>query len=64
MSDIASGIPIGLAIGIGTGIAIGKKKALDDLRKYSEQHNITVQNQEGQPVSIDDFIDEALVYRP
>ena len=60
MSNIAAGIPIGLAIGLGTGIGIGKKKAHDSLREYSEQHNITIQNEEGQPVSIDDFLDEAL----
>jgi len=46
--------------GIACGVAAGKRKARDDFRDFAERHNITIQNQEGKPVSLDEFLNEAL----
>ncbi len=58
--SFAAGIGAGIAIGIGSGMAIGHKKAAEDLRQYTEAHNITIQDETGQPIPLDDFLDAAL----
>lgn len=60
MSDMATGIPIGLAAGIGAGMGIGLQKARKDLRTYAQQNAITIQDQTGQTISIDQFLNDAL----
>lgn len=60
MSDMAAGIPIGMAIGIGAGVGIGIKQARDNLREYVEQNAIILQDQTGQSIPIETFLDEAM----
>ena len=59
--SFASGIGAGIAIGIATGIAAGRKNARDALRKYIRINNLTIQDGSGEMVSIEDFLDKALV---
>ena len=60
MSNMATGIPVGLAIGIGAGFASGKKQARDEIeknvREFLLNHTITIKDQNGQSLSIDEFI--------
>lgn len=62
--SMAAGIPIGIGVGFAAGLASGKKQARDvierNLHDLTERHTITIQNQAGQLVSIDEFLNEAL----
>ncbi len=64
MSDMAVGIPIGFGAGFATGIASGQKKALDkvekNIRYFTLTHRITIQNERGQSVSVEEFITEVV----
>ena len=57
----------GLAAGIGAGIAIGissgAKQARDKLGQYFESQGISLRDQQGKQVAIDDVLDQALCSR-
>ena len=54
------GIGAGIAAGMAIGIAAGRKKAADDLQKYIESSQITIQNGYGETLSVEAFVGEAL----
>lgn len=60
MSNMAVGIPIGLAAGIGVGIASGKRQAQEEIvkkmREFAATHQMKIQNPSGQALSVDEFI--------
>jgi len=58
--SFAVGIGAGIAAGMAIGIATGRKKAADDLQKYIEGSQITIQNGYGETVSTEAFVNEAL----
>jgi len=60
MSDMVSGIPVGLAVGIGAGLVVGKTQARDSVKKYVEHNAITIQDQTGEPIPIETFLKEAM----
>ncbi|UCE17572.1 MAG: hypothetical protein JSV84_11875 [Gemmatimonadota bacterium] len=55
-----AGIGAGFAIGIAAGMVAGRKKAGDDLRKFTETNNITIRDGHGEWMLIDDFLTQAL----
>jgi hypothetical protein len=58
--NFAAGIGAGIAAGMAIGLAAGRKKTGDDLRKYIERNNFTIQNGYGEVISTDRFVAEAL----
>ena len=58
--SFAVGIGAGIAAGMAIGLAAGRKKAGDDLQKYIERNNFTIQNGYGEVISTDRFLGEAL----
>ena len=59
-AGIGPGIGIGIAVGFGAGIAAGKKKAADELRRYMESHTVTIRDDQGEQMLMDDFLQQAL----
>ncbi len=47
-------------MGMGGGTIAGRKKALEDLREYARVRHITIHDGEGQPVSMDQFLEQAV----
>jgi hypothetical protein len=63
MSDgggFAVGIGAGMASGMAIGLAGGRKKAREDILKYSASRAITVRDQSGEELPMEQFLDEAL----
>ncbi len=62
MSDLASGVPIGMCIGIGAGIGIGKqagkKEIVKNIKQLSANHEIRVRKPDGNYMSLDEFIEK------
>lgn len=58
--SFAAGIGAGLAVGLGAGIAAGRKRAGDDLRKYIDSRQIIIQTMQGQTISTEEFLTQAL----
>lgn len=59
--DFGGGFATGIAVGIGSGMAMGasngRQQAKNEMRKYIEQNNITIQDRFGKPVKVDDLMD-------
>jgi hypothetical protein len=62
--SFAAGMGAGIAAGIAAGMAIGqtagRKKVGDDLQKYIEQNNFTIQNDSGEVIPTEMFVGEVL----
>jgi hypothetical protein len=62
--SFAAGMAAGMGGGIGVGVAIGttsgEKQARDKLCRHFENHGITLQDQKGKQILIDDALDDAL----
>lgn len=57
--SFAVGIGAGVAIGIATGVAAGKKRVRDNISSYVKSNNMTIQNDKGEMVSVEEFLEEA-----
>ncbi len=57
--SFAAGIGAGIAIGIATGVAAGQKRARDNISSYVKSNNMTIQNDKGETVSVEEFLEEA-----
>ena len=57
--SFAAGIGAGIAIGMATGIAAGQKRARDNISGYVKSNNMTIQNDRGETVSVEEFLDAA-----
>ena len=57
--SFAAGIGAGVAIGMATGIAAGQKRARDNISSYVKSKHMTIQNDMGETVSVEEFLDAA-----
>jgi hypothetical protein len=57
--SFAAGIGAGIAIGMATGIAAGQKRAHDNISSYVKSNHMTIQNDRGETVSVEEFLDGA-----
>ena len=57
--SFAVGIGAGIAIGIATGVAAGQKRARDNISSYVKSNHMTIQNDKGETVSVEEFLEEA-----
>jgi preprotein translocase subunit SecY len=55
--SFAVGIGAGIAIGIATGVAAGQKRARDNISSYVKSNNMTIQNDKGQTLSVEEFLE-------
>jgi hypothetical protein len=53
------GISTGLAMGIGAGMAIGQKAARDRANRFLQTHNITLQDEWGETIASEEFVERA-----
>jgi len=58
--SFGAGLAAGIGIGIAVGVSSGTKQARDKLGQYIESQGITLQDQQGKQVAIDDVLDLAL----
>ena len=57
--SFAVGIGAGIAVGMATGIAAGQKRARDNIASYVNSNHMTIQNDRGEPVAVEEFLDGA-----
>ncbi len=57
--SFAVGIGAGIAIGIASGVAAGQKRVRDNISSYVKSNNMTIQNDKGETVSVEEFLEEA-----
>ena len=58
--SFTTGIGAGIAIGLASGVAAGQKRVCNKISSYVKSNNMTIQNDKGETVSVEEFLEEAL----